>query len=215
MTENFDPRIIKRTWIFMFAALAIYAWPASFLPRGSNGWSGVAYMYGFNPPHPAPPLGWILAALVTALFIAASMRGYPLIREHVFDGGVIKLVAIVFAILSGTMEELWFRRLLMDYAQRHGSGAVMQVVYSAFFFGAAHAIWGVFARNYRVALGSMIATGLLGAALAIVYLASDRVIAPCIWAHIIINAVIEPWLLVAAMTAGYSFRYLPRVDRDP
>jgi hypothetical protein len=78
----------------------------------------------------------------------------------------------------------------------------MQVVWSAVVFGAAHAIWGLVARNYRIAVGSMIATGLLGAALGVVYLASDRVVAPCIWAHIVINLVIEPWLLIAAMTAG-------------
>jgi hypothetical protein len=201
----FDPRAVKRTWIFMLAALALYAWPASFLPRGKLGWLGVAHFLGFAAPNPAPLRGWILAAIVAAAFVAASFRSYPLIRQHVFDGGAIKLVAIVFAIFSGTMEEVWFRRLLMDYAQSHGNGLVMQVVWSAVIFGAAHAVWGVLARNYRIAVGSMIATGLLGAALGVVYLASDRVVAPCIWAHIVINLVIEPWLLIAAMTAGLQY----------
>ena len=186
----------------MIAALALYAWPASFLPRGKLGWLGLAHFLGFGAPQPAPLRGWILAAIVAGLFIAGSFRSYPLIRDHVFDGGAIKVAAVLFALFSGTMEEVWFRRLLMDWSQSHGNGPVMQVVYSALVFGAAHAIWGLFARNYRVALGSMIATGILGAALGIVYLASNRVVAPAIWAHIVINLVIEPWLLIAAMTAG-------------
>lgn len=52
----------------------------------------------------------------------------------------------------------------------------------------------------------MIATSLLGGALAIVYLAAGRVVAPCIWAHALINLVLEPWLLVAAMTRGMEQR---------
>lgn len=202
----FDPRAVKRTWIFMFALMALYAWPASFLPRGHLGWLGVVHLLGFGSPHPVPLRGWILAAMVVALFVAASFRGYPLIPEHVFDWGVIKVVAIAFALVSGIMEEVWFRYGLMDWAQRHGHGAIVQIVYSALAFGAVHAVWGVAARKFKVAIGSMVATGLLGAALAVVYLASDRVVAPCIWAHVAINLIIEPWLMLAAMTRGLGDR---------
>jgi hypothetical protein len=132
------------------------------------------------------------------------MRGYPLIRRHLFDGGAIKIVAVVFAFFSGVMEEVWFRLLIMNWAQAHGHGPAAQVVYSAVIFGAAHAVWGIAARNVRIAMASMVATGLLGAGLAIVFLASDRVVAPCIWAHFTINLILEPWLLIAAMTLGFS-----------
>lgn len=202
VTSDLDPRAIKRAWIFMFALLAIYAWPFSILPRGRLGWLGLAHLLGFGATHQAPLRGWILAAVVVALFCAASMRSYPLIRQHVFDWGTIKIAAIMFALLSGIIEEVWFRLGIMNWAQAHGHGPAAQVVYSALAFGAVHAVWGVAARKFKVAIGSMIATGLLGAALALVYLASDRVVAPCIWAHVVINLIIEPWLLIAAMTRG-------------
>jgi uncharacterized protein len=201
-STGFHTGALKRTWIFMLGALALYAWPLSFLPRGQLGWLGFAHFLGFHAPHSAPLGGWMLAAGVVILFCAASMRGYPLIREHVFDWGTIKLVAVIFAFFSGVMEEVWFRMLIMNWAQSHGHGPAAQVAYSALIFGGAHAVWGIPARNFKVALGSMIATGLLGGALAFVFLASDRVVAPCIWAHVTINLVIEPWLLLAAMTRG-------------
>jgi hypothetical protein len=40
---------------------------------------------------------------------------------------------------------------------------------------------------------------MLGAALAVVYLASGRNVAPCIAAHLLINALVEPGLVLAAV----------------
>jgi uncharacterized protein len=184
----------------MFGALALYSWPFSFLPRGKQGWVGVAHVLGFGGPHPAPLQGWILAALVTAIFCWYTMRAFPLVRERLFDWSAIKAVALVFAFFSGTMEEIWFRWLAMDWIRDHGAGPIGQILFSAALFGLAHGIWGIFAGKFRVAVGSILATGALGAMLAVVYLASDRAVAPCIWAHITINVIIEPWLLIAAMS---------------
>ena len=193
---------VKRTMIFMVIALALYGWALDASLAGLSGLPKLWRLMGIGAANSAPPVGWIAALVVAIAFIAMSMRSYPLIRERVFSLSAIKLVAIVFAFMSGILEELWFRRLPMDWAQAHGWGLVVQVLLSALLFGAAHAIWGLFARNARVAIGSMIATGLLGAALGIVYLLSNRVLAPCIWAHTGINLVIEPWLLLAAMSRG-------------
>lgn len=125
----------------MFIALALYAWPFSFLPRGRLGWLGLWHFLGFGANPQAPLRGWILAALVVAVFCAFGMRGYPLIRQHVFDWGAIKAVAIVFAFFSGLMEEVWFRRLVMDYAQSHGQSPGAQIMWSGLIFGGLHAVW--------------------------------------------------------------------------
>jgi membrane protease YdiL (CAAX protease family) len=64
-------------------------------------------------------------------------------------------------------------------------------------------MWGL--KNMKAGVNAFISTSILGAALAIVYLVSGRSLAPCIVAHFIITALIEPGLLIAAKndTLGY------------
>ncbi len=52
----------------------------------------------------------------------------------------------------------------------------------------------------------MLATSMLGAALACVYLLGGRTVGPCIWGHIAINAIIEPWLIVSAVSRSGDWR---------
>ena len=92
-----------------------------------------------------------------------------------------------------------FRRLLMDYLDRQSFGDAMQVLASALTFGMAHGVWGLFGKSIRAALGATIATGILGGALAIVYLVAGRNVAPCVAAHFLINAFIEPGVVLAAV----------------
>jgi membrane protease YdiL (CAAX protease family) len=123
------------------------------------------------------------------------MRGYPLIRKHLLDVAshpALKAVAVIFGTAAAIVEEVWFRRLPMDWAAGRGWGPLAQVALAAVLFALPHAVWGLAARSARVLVGSVAATGLLGAALAIVYLAAGRVLAPCIWAHTAINVLLEP-----------------------
>ena len=109
------------------------------------------------------------------------------------------------AISAGFLEEMIFRKWLMDYPRDQDIGAVLQVLASAITFGLAHGIWGLMGRSLRAAIGATITTGVLGAALALVHLASDRSLAPCIAARFLINALIEPGLVLAA-TRGQMAR---------
>lgn len=102
------------------------------------------------------------------------------------------------ALISGVFKEVFFRAFLMHLAQRGGWNGLGQVLLSAVSFGLAHGVWGLFGRGVRVALGSSVATGLLGTALAFVYLVGGRSVAPCALAHVLINLVIEPWLILYA-----------------
>jgi membrane protease YdiL (CAAX protease family) len=152
--------------------------------------------------HPGTAAAWVGAAAVATAYVLYARHSLPLVRQRFFDVDGLKLLVLPFAIVTGTFEELFFRKMLMDWAARAGAGALVQVAASAVIFGAAHAVWGLFGRQWRVALGAALATGVLGALLAGLYLLGGRQVAPCAWAHMLINLAIEPWLVMAAVSAG-------------
>jgi len=191
-----------RAWTIILVILAVELVPFTFTfalsPPGI-----AAKLYGFDAAHwPA----WMAALVITAAYVAYAARAFPLIREKFFTLNSMKLVAIIFAIVTGTVEELYFRKFLMDWAAHHGLAAAAQIGISAVVFGVAHGVWGVFAKQWRMAIGATVATGILGLLLALVYLAAGRHVAPCIWAHMLINLAIEPWLILAAASNGSPVR---------
>lgn len=190
-----DP--IRKTARILIAILVIEAVPLAFTIARSR--PGVLQrLYGFDP-HIWP--AWLLAAAVAIAYVVYAARQLPLIGARMFDWHWLKLAAIPFAIVTGTFEELFFRKMLMDWAAGDGASPLIQIVVSALVFGAGHAVWGLFARQWRVALGAALSTTVLGALLALVYLAAGRQVAPCIWSHLLINLAIEPWLILAALSA--------------
>ncbi len=193
----------RRVAVFMAFTSALYLWALLASTAGGSRLGRFAHTLWIGTSIASAWLAWLLAAVVSTVFVIHAMRAFPLIRLSLFAPSWLKLLAIPFAVLAGIMEELWFRRLLMDALADHGGGWALQLIASALAFGAVHAIWGVLARRWRVALSSMIATTALGGALAVVYLIGGRTLAPCVWSHAWINLLIEPWLLVAAMTGGH------------
>jgi uncharacterized protein len=153
---------------------------------------------GFAPGQGGTIVGWLLSALVTGLFVWQSMR-LPSVRENLLRLSFLKVLGLAVAISAGFLEEIVFRKWLMDYLRDQDIGVALQVLASAATFGLAHGIWGLMGRSMRAAIGATIATGVLGASLALVYLAADRSLAPCIAAHFLINALIEPGLVLAAI----------------
>jgi membrane protease YdiL (CAAX protease family) len=191
---------IRKTFFILTAIMLVEAFP--FVMALISSPPGVAgRLYGFDPAiWPA----WLAAAAIVAAYVAYAVRALPLIGARFFEVHWLKLVTIPFAIVTGSFEELFFRKGLMDWAMQDGAGATVQIAASAILFGLAHGIWGLFGRQWRVALGAGLATGTLGGLLAIVYLLGGRQIAPCIWAHMLINLAIEPWLILAAVSARES-----------
>jgi membrane protease YdiL (CAAX protease family) len=153
---------------------------------------------GFGPAATAGWLGWAAAALVAATYVWVSADRLPAVRENLLRPTLLKALAVVAALTAGVLEEVVFRKWLMDALQRHEMGALGQVLLSGLAFGLAHGVWGLMGRSLRAASGATIATGLLGAALALVYLLSGRNLAPCVAAHVLISALIEPGLVLAA-----------------
>jgi uncharacterized protein len=144
----------------------------------------------------APLSGWVLAAAVAVLWIAVAAR-LPSVREHFVRVSGLKLLALALAVSAAACEEAVFRKLLMNALAARS--LPLQVLASALAFGVAHAVWGLFRGSVRVALSVTVATGALGALLALVYLASARNLAPCVASHFAINFFIEPGLVLAAL----------------
>jgi len=85
-----------------------------------------------------------------------------------------------------------------------GFASVTQVIISGIAFGLAHAGWTLLAkRDLKFSLPAIISTSILGVFLAIIYLAGGRNLAPCIFAHVMINVVIEPWLMLSAFSGKW------------
>lgn len=143
---------------------------------------------------------WMLAIAVAGGYIAFTMRGVPLVAQQWYALSWLKLLSLALAITAGIVEEAFFRRMLMDALARAGRGVVIQIVVSALAFGIAHGLWGFFSGSFSIGFGAASATGVLGAALASIYVLGGRSLAPCIVAHALIDAVIEPGLLLAAVT---------------
>jgi uncharacterized protein len=162
---------------------------------------------GFYPSR-ATALGWTLGLVVAFAFTFYAALRLPSVRANLFRPSVLKLFAVAVAITAGFCEEVIFRKWLMDALQRGGHGIAIQLPASALSFGAAHAIWGLMRGSLGAALGAMLATGTLGLALAIVYVAGSRVVAPCVLAHFLINLAAEPGLVLAALKGEMSGRKL-------
>ncbi len=146
----------------------------------------------------APPAGWIIAALVALLYVWVSCR-LPSVRENLFRLSWLKALALGMALVSGILEEYVFRGVLMDWLQGLGWATFIQVLVSALASGLPHGLWATFRGSLAGGIGAAVATSILGGMLAGVYLVSSRSLGPCIAAHVVINALAEPGLVLAAL----------------
>jgi uncharacterized protein len=164
---------------------------------------------GFTPGKSGPLAGWIAAACAAAVYVGWSAHRLPSVRATLVRPSWLKLLVIPFSVTVAILEEMVFRKLLMNGLLDRGFGSVTQVMASAIAFGLAHGLWGVFARSWRAALAATIATGVLGGLLAVVFLLSARSLAPCIVAHFFIDLLIEPGLMLAAARGEMKRREVP------
>lgn len=161
-----------------------------------SGWRFVRYL-GFAAGQTGNVSGWVAAAVVTAIFVRFAMR-LPSVRENLFQPSFLKLLGLAVAVSAGILEEVMFRRWSINYLQERGWGVVVQIASSGLLFGLLHGVWGLMGKSVRAAIGATVATGFLGVMLAIVFVLAGRSLAPCIVAHFLINALIEPGLVLAA-----------------
>jgi uncharacterized protein len=156
---------------------------------------------GFERNSIASPIAWILAAIAGIVYVAYTLRAIPFIAGMQREISLFKLLGIIAAVVGGIVEEVFFRRWVMDTLMSRGFASVTQVVISGIAFGLVHAGWTLLAkRDLKFLLPATISTSILGVFLAIIYLAGGRNLGPCIFAHVMINVVIEPWLMLSAVS---------------
>jgi membrane protease YdiL (CAAX protease family) len=132
------------------------------------------------------------------------MKAIPSVFAHQKEISLLKLVGILSALVSGIVEEVFFRRWIMDILMSKGFAPIIQVVISGAAFGLAHTSWALPAqRNFKATLPAIISTSILGNFLAIIYLVGGRNLGPCVFAHVLINMVIEPWLMLSAVSGKW------------
>lgn len=151
--------------------------------------------------------GWLLGFVFGVLYAGFTVMGMIHAGAPVLtDWSVFRiLVALGIGISAGICEETVFRGFVMSQANDGGAHWTVQILLSAVLFGLAHMGWGGLNGHVQMAqmIGAMSATAILGLMLAITYLASGRSLTPTIIAHATIDIVIEPWLLLYAVTGGH------------
>jgi len=129
---------------------------------------------------------------------------------------LFKLLGILAALVGGIVEEVFFRRWIMDHFMSGGFAPILQVIISGVAFGLAHTSWTLLTkRDFKVTLPAILSTSVLGIFLAIIYLASGRNLGPCIFAHVLINIVVEPWLMLSAVSGKWRTQQARTADLRP
>lgn len=147
---------------------------------------------------------WFFTAFIVIGYISYTMFVIPLVKSNLFTFSWLKLIGIWAAIVSGIVEEVVFRHLLMEYVLSTGFSNLSQVIISGIAFGIAHGAWVLLRGEMEIALPAILSTTILGCLLAMLYIYTGRSTFAPIVAHILINMVIEPWLMLAAISGKWQ-----------
>ncbi|HSQ27570.1 MAG TPA: CPBP family intramembrane glutamic endopeptidase [Anaerolineales bacterium] len=187
--------ILGKATLIMFSPLAmvLIGYP---IPMFEN--------LGFQSETIAPMMAWILATIVVIVYVLYTMRAIPFVASMQREISLFKLLGILSAVVGGIVEEVFFRRWIMDMLMSGGFASIIQVLISGVAFGLAHTSWTLLTkRDFKVTLLAILSTSVLGIFLAIIYLAGGRNLGPCIFAHLLINIVVEPWLMLSAVSGKW------------
>ncbi|KOO51704.1 CPBP family intramembrane glutamic endopeptidase [Viridibacillus arvi] len=193
---------IKTGWILVsissMLTISVIYWyinnPKRFI---ENGW-------GYSPEMLLNLPMWFFTLLIVIGYISYTMIAIPYVKRNLLTFSWLKLIGIWAAIVSGIVEEVVFRHLLMDYVLSIGLSNLSQVLISGIAFGIAHGAWVLLRGEIKIALPAILSTTILGCFLAMLYIYTGRSTFAPIIAHILINMVIEPWLMLSAISGKWK-----------
>ncbi len=157
---------------------------------------------GFERGSIAPPLTWILATITAIAYVLYTMKVIPMVLVKQKEISLFKLLGILSA-LAAIVEEVFFRRWIMDMLMSRGVAPILEVIISGIVFGLAHYSWILARGDFKFAIPAILSTSVLGILLAVIYLVGGRNLGPCIFAHAIINLIIEPWLMLSSVSGKW------------
>ncbi|PKN88376.1 MAG: CPBP family intramembrane metalloprotease [Chloroflexi bacterium HGW-Chloroflexi-8] len=162
---------------------------------------------GFDRESLAPPMAWILATVTAFAYVYYTMKAIPFVFAKQKEISLFKLLGILSALVGGIVEEVFFRRWIMDMLMARDVAPILQVIISGLAFGLAHTIWILARGELKFTLPAILSTSTLGILLAVIYLVGGRNLGPCIFAHILINIIIEPWLMLSSISGKWRARH--------
>ncbi len=147
-------------------------------------------------------LGWgqrttwqaILLALAIAMGYAGVTALNPRISANLLQFSSLKVLAVISAIVAGVVEETIFRGYVMTVLAGMGYSPLVQLLVSGIAFAVAH-FYGF--ASPAVLVPTLGFTLVLGLALGAIYLIGKRSLTPVIISHVLIDLIIEPWLLLS------------------
>lgn len=151
---------------------------------------------GWGRPSTLPAFGF---AILVALIYSGITAFNPQVRSHLLEWSSLKGLALIAALTAGIVEETIFRGYVITTLGRMKYGGSIQVILSGVLFALAHFYGFASPASYLITLGL---TFLLGISLGIVYLIGKKSLTPVILSHFLIDAVIEPWLLLSLFTGS-------------
>ncbi|WP_155590850.1 CPBP family intramembrane glutamic endopeptidase [Lysinibacillus cavernae] len=147
---------------------------------------------------------WFFTLLIVIGYISYTMIAIPYVKRNLLSFSLLKLIGIWAAIVSGIVEEVVFRHLLMDYLLSIGFSNISQVLVSGITFGIVHGAWVLLRGEIKIALPAILSTTILGCLLAMLYIYTGRSTLAPIIAHVLINMIIEPWLMLSAISGKWQ-----------
>jgi membrane protease YdiL (CAAX protease family) len=148
----------------------------------------------------APLKVWAAAIAVAAAWIILVWNGVLSGRGGFEEISLWRIsLALGAGLVGGTCEEIVFRGAAIQALAEARAPRWLQIIAGTALFGLAHLGWAALAGNLAMGIGAAVFTSILGLALSLIFLWGGRSLWPCIAAHALINLLIEPWLVLAAM----------------
>lgn len=157
---------------------------------------------------PASAKGWLSAAALAVLYSGVVLATVGNSAQLLSDWSFYRIsLALLIGVSSGVCQETLFRGFVMTQARDAGAPVAAQILLSAGLFGLALARFGWAAMpgtaDFWAFAATVAASAILGAVLALIYVAARRSLTPVIFAHAVIDMIVEPGMLLFAATGGF------------